>query len=276
MINRIAFVEFEDPLDAEDAYNEMHGSSIDGHRITIQWARSPPSRTWRIEPVLRGSDRRNGAQSYRRDRSYSYSRSRSRSPSFDRYRHRDDSRGPPRSPIRGPPYDRSPIRGHPDSHRGPIRGPDDRSPPHRPPPHLLRSPPRGYSHGRGFSRSRSRSRSFSRGRPYPHSEGPMGNNGPRRRRYSPSFSRSRSRSRSGSFGRGRPRPLSPERIPGRSPMYLDKEPPQAGYIPRGSSRERQIFQEQPPIDREHFGPTRPDFDSSATATIGELDPRHEQ
>ncbi|OLY80174.1 hypothetical protein AYI68_g5733 [Smittium mucronatum] len=31
-----SFVEFEDPLDAEDAYNEMHGAAIDGHRITIQ------------------------------------------------------------------------------------------------------------------------------------------------------------------------------------------------------------------------------------------------
>jgi hypothetical protein len=33
---RYAFVEFEDPRDAEDALNDMHGRRIEGHTLTIQ------------------------------------------------------------------------------------------------------------------------------------------------------------------------------------------------------------------------------------------------
>ncbi|KAL9556731.1 hypothetical protein MBANPS3_001712 [Mucor bainieri] len=43
-----AFVEFEDPHDAEDAFNEMHGRRIDGYTISVQWARNAPSATWRL------------------------------------------------------------------------------------------------------------------------------------------------------------------------------------------------------------------------------------
>ncbi|CEP15353.1 hypothetical protein [Parasitella parasitica] len=32
-----AFVEFEDPHDAEDAFNEMHGRRIDGYTISVQY-----------------------------------------------------------------------------------------------------------------------------------------------------------------------------------------------------------------------------------------------
>lgn len=39
--SRFAFVEFEDPRDAEDALNEMHGRRVEGHTLTIQVRYSP-------------------------------------------------------------------------------------------------------------------------------------------------------------------------------------------------------------------------------------------
>ncbi|KAI8342712.1 hypothetical protein BC941DRAFT_509604 [Chlamydoabsidia padenii] len=42
-----AFVEYEDPRDAEDAFNEMHGRRIDTYTISVQWARNAPSASWR-------------------------------------------------------------------------------------------------------------------------------------------------------------------------------------------------------------------------------------
>lgn len=58
-----AFVEFRREDDAEDAYYDMyvrpscqlafpeltfrHGRMIDGRRITVQWAKRPPSAAWR-------------------------------------------------------------------------------------------------------------------------------------------------------------------------------------------------------------------------------------
>jgi len=44
-----AFVEFRREDDAEDAYYDMHGRSIDGRRISVQWAKRPPSAAWRHE-----------------------------------------------------------------------------------------------------------------------------------------------------------------------------------------------------------------------------------
>ncbi|WRT65065.1 uncharacterized protein IL334_002007 [Kwoniella shivajii] len=51
-----AFVEFRREADAEDAYYDMHGRSIDGRRITVQWAKRPPSSAWRHDGD-RDSDR---------------------------------------------------------------------------------------------------------------------------------------------------------------------------------------------------------------------------
>lgn len=57
-----AFVEFEDSRDADDAYRDMHGRSVDGYKISIQWAKNPPrdSRDSR--------DRRDRSRSPRRER----------------------------------------------------------------------------------------------------------------------------------------------------------------------------------------------------------------
>lgn len=44
-----AFVEFRREDDAEDAYYDMHGRSLDGRRVSVQWAKRPPSAAWRHE-----------------------------------------------------------------------------------------------------------------------------------------------------------------------------------------------------------------------------------
>ncbi|KAJ1307762.1 hypothetical protein OPQ81_001849 [Rhizoctonia solani] len=82
-----AFVEFRNDRDAEDAYHSMHGQMIDRHRISVQWARRPPSALWRHDaPRSRGGrdrrdDRDRDRDRDRRDRDRS--RSRSRSPRRD-------------------------------------------------------------------------------------------------------------------------------------------------------------------------------------------------
>ncbi|OBZ74951.1 U3 small nucleolar RNA-associated protein 10 [Grifola frondosa] len=44
-----AFVEFRSQRDAEDAYYDMHGRSFEGSRLSIQWAKNPPSSVWRYD-----------------------------------------------------------------------------------------------------------------------------------------------------------------------------------------------------------------------------------
>lgn len=69
-----AFVEYEDRRDADDAYHEMHNKRIGRDDILkIEWARTPPSASWRFES---GRDRdRRGPRSPRRGRSPSPRRS---------------------------------------------------------------------------------------------------------------------------------------------------------------------------------------------------------
>ncbi|KAJ7270687.1 hypothetical protein B0H12DRAFT_1093395 [Mycena haematopus] len=63
--NPYAFVEFRSTRDAEDAYYDMHGRVFEGTRLSIQWAKNPPSSVWRY-------DRGAGPRSSRdRDRSRS-------------------------------------------------------------------------------------------------------------------------------------------------------------------------------------------------------------
>ncbi|KIW03157.1 uncharacterized protein PV09_05800 [Verruconis gallopava] len=79
-----AFVEYESRRDADDAYHEMHNMRLGRDDILkIEWARTPPSASWRFDSGRdRDSDRRGGDRGSdrgapRRDRS---PRRRSRSP----------------------------------------------------------------------------------------------------------------------------------------------------------------------------------------------------
>ncbi|KAI8061159.1 hypothetical protein BC940DRAFT_350071 [Gongronella butleri] len=124
-----AFVEFEDPRDAEEAHSDMHNRHIDGYRISVQWAKNAPSPHWRFDRSPPPPRRyRSPSPGYRH---HGYGRSRSRSP-YGRYH-----RGPP-----PPPHHHHHHAPPPPHHYGPPRG---RSPP---PPHM-------YARRPASSRSRS-------------------------------------------------------------------------------------------------------------------------
>ncbi|KAA1474174.1 hypothetical protein DENSPDRAFT_781163 [Dentipellis sp. KUC8613] len=80
--NPYAFVEFRSNRDAEDAYYDMHGRHFEGSRLSIQWAKNPPSSVWRYDRDRRSPPHRRG------------DRDRSRSPRrrSDRDRDRGDDR----------------------------------------------------------------------------------------------------------------------------------------------------------------------------------------
>ncbi|KAF4120999.1 RNA recognition motif [Geosmithia morbida] len=88
-----AFVEYEDRRDADDAYYEMHNKRMGRDDVLkIEWARTPPSASWRFESG-RDRDRRGGQRSPRRGRSPSPRRStREYSPRKDERRDRDYDR----------------------------------------------------------------------------------------------------------------------------------------------------------------------------------------
>ncbi|OMP84393.1 Pre-mRNA-splicing factor srp1 [Diplodia seriata] len=67
---RFAFVEYESRRDADDAYHEMHNKRIGrDDLLKIEWARTPPSASWRFDS---GRDRpRRRDASPRRGRSVS-------------------------------------------------------------------------------------------------------------------------------------------------------------------------------------------------------------
>jgi len=115
---RFAFVEYESRRDADDAYHEMHNKRIGrDDLLKIEWARTPPSASWRFDtgrdreraPGGRRSPRRGGRspsprrgrgdysprKDDRRDRDYDRDRrdrgDRSRSPD-DRDREMKDAR----------------------------------------------------------------------------------------------------------------------------------------------------------------------------------------
>jgi len=94
-----AFIEFRSERDAEDAYYDMHGRQFEGYRLSVQWAKNPPSSVWRFE---KGSNRRSPPRERKRS-------SRSRSPRRDKGAEngsskdaggKDDTRRRSRSPRR--------------------------------------------------------------------------------------------------------------------------------------------------------------------------------
>ncbi|KAK5446413.1 hypothetical protein LTS15_009752 [Exophiala xenobiotica] len=99
-----AFVEYESRRDADDAYHEMHNKRIGRDDvIKIEWARTPPSATWRYEAGRgggrEGRDSRDGRETRetrepreRRDRSPPRRSYRSPSPRRRDYSPRKDER----------------------------------------------------------------------------------------------------------------------------------------------------------------------------------------
>ncbi|PBK71982.1 hypothetical protein ARMSODRAFT_1083303 [Armillaria solidipes] len=98
-----AFVEFRQQRDAEDAYYDMHGRYFEGSRLSIQWAKNPPSSVWRYERRTSPPHRRDRSRSPRRrddrdERAERMDRDRGdRDRDRDRDRHRR-SRSPDRRP----------------------------------------------------------------------------------------------------------------------------------------------------------------------------------
>jgi len=96
-----AFVEYESRRDADDAYHEMHNKRIGrDDLLKIEWARTPPSASWRFDsgrdraPRRDRSPRRSGrSQSPPRRREYSPRKDDRRDRDYDR-RDRDRSRSP--------------------------------------------------------------------------------------------------------------------------------------------------------------------------------------
>ncbi|KAI8329246.1 hypothetical protein BC941DRAFT_443440 [Chlamydoabsidia padenii] len=153
-----AFVEFEDPRDAEDSFNEMHGRRIDGYTISVQWARNAPSSSWRFD---RSPRRRPRSPSPRGMPPHpSFGRSRSQSPYGG---NGGGGRTPPLVHGGGypggghhhppPPHHHHHHHHHPHPHHY-HHPPPPRSGHHSPPPHRGRSPPLPPLHGRD-DRSRS-------------------------------------------------------------------------------------------------------------------------
>ncbi|KAJ7630033.1 RNA-binding domain-containing protein [Mycena polygramma] len=110
--NPYAFVEFRSQRDAEDAYYDMHGKTFEGSRLSIQWAKSPPSSVWRYDRAPPRSSRDRDRSRSPRRRSERDDRDRDRDRNRDRERDRDVE-------------DREPVRDR-DTRRRRSRSPDRR------------------------------------------------------------------------------------------------------------------------------------------------------
>lgn len=116
-----AFVEYEDRRDADDAYYEMHNKRLGRDDILkIEWARTPPSASWRFDS---GRDREGGArEAGARDRPRRSSPRRGRSPSPRRSTREYSPRKDDRRDTRDRDYDRE----RRDRDRDRSRSPDHR------------------------------------------------------------------------------------------------------------------------------------------------------
>ncbi|THH12509.1 hypothetical protein EW146_g7631 [Bondarzewia mesenterica] len=100
--NPYAFVEFRSNRDAEDAYYDMHGRHFEGQRLSIQWAKNPPSSVWRYDrrvspPSHRRGDRdRSRSPRRRSDRDRNDRDDRDKDRDLDREKDRRRSRSPER------------------------------------------------------------------------------------------------------------------------------------------------------------------------------------
>ncbi|KAJ7222375.1 RNA-binding domain-containing protein [Mycena pura] len=127
--NPYAFVEFRSTRDAEDAYYDMHGKNFDGSRLSIQWAKNPPSSVWRYDRPPRTRDRDGSRSPPRRrdDRDRDRNRDRDRDDDKDRDKdRRRRSRSPDRRRSRSP--ERRARSASPDR-KGGSREDRDRTPP---------------------------------------------------------------------------------------------------------------------------------------------------
>ncbi|KAK0318014.1 hypothetical protein LTS16_008464 [Friedmanniomyces endolithicus] len=94
---RFAFVEYESRRDADDAYHEMHNMRIGRDDVLkIEWARTPPSASWRFDAgrpgpggEARGSREPRETRETRRERSPRRAGSRSPAPRREERRDRD-------------------------------------------------------------------------------------------------------------------------------------------------------------------------------------------
>jgi len=138
---RFAFVEYESRRDADDAYHEMHNKRIGrDDLLKIEWARTPPSASWRFDsgrdresaPGGRRSPRRGGrggrTPSPRRGgRDYSPRKDDRRDRDYDRRDRGDRSRSPDDR-------DRD-VKDEPDEvHENGTNGDDRKADPESPPP----------------------------------------------------------------------------------------------------------------------------------------------
>ncbi|CAK7205495.1 hypothetical protein SEUCBS139899_008271 [Sporothrix eucalyptigena] len=114
MVVLFAFVEYEDRRDADDAYHDMHNKRIGRDDILkIEWARTPPSASWRFDSGRdrdrRRSPRRGGRSPSPRRRDTSPRKDDRRDRDRDYDRDRDSRRDRSRSPDQR--YDSPPVPG---------------------------------------------------------------------------------------------------------------------------------------------------------------------